>query len=102
MSAVLEVPMPRQPRQDAREKATTHVRVFADIAEMIGWIVRVEKKDQRGGSAQLLDPLIRPQIKAKYERYAPIIDRLKALELEARKIEDEAATVVRKPTRRGG
>lgn len=92
--------MARTPKKDAAEKATTHVRLFKDLAEMISWIVRVEKLETKGGSALLLDPLLRPQIRARYGRYLPHIEKLKAVEAELAKAEEEATAAVKKPVRR--
>lgn len=100
MFAVAEMPtMARKPKQDVNEKPTTHVRVMPDLAEMIGWIVRVEKRANRGGSAQLLDPMLRPQITARYKKYLPHIQKLQAMEAELEKAEEEAAAAIKKPPR---
>jgi hypothetical protein len=42
-----------------REERTTHqTRVHADLGEMIAWIARVEETT----TAQVLDPMLRPQV----------------------------------------
>ena len=68
------------------EHGTRQIRVFEDIADKIAWIVRV-----RGGSAaQLLDPLIRPEIESLYHLYEDAIKRIMAAEDALRKTEEEA------------
>lgn len=56
------------------ETGTTHVRVSDDIAEMIRWVRKVEDKTQSG----LLDPILRPVLLAKSEKYKDLIEELKA------------------------
>lgn len=63
--------------------ASRQVRVSADLAEMIGWIVRI----QGGTVAQLVDPLIRPQISARYAALRPAIEAIEAAEAKARQVE---------------
>lgn len=98
MLAVLEkvLTMPDKARE---KKGTTHVRLFTDLAEMIGWIVRVEKKTGKDGAAQLLDPMIRAQVTARYNKYLPHIQKLKQMQAQLKKAEEEAATAVKKSGR---
>lgn len=63
--------------------ASRQVRVAADLAEMIGWIVRI----QGGTVAQLVDPLLRPQIAARYAALRPAIEAIQAAEARARQVE---------------
>lgn len=56
------------------------VRLYSDVADMIGWIVKVEG----GSAAQVVDPLIRPQIVSRYERIKPLVERIKKSQEEAR------------------
>jgi hypothetical protein len=100
MSAVVEVLMARRPRKDASEKGTTHVRLMTDLAEMISWIVRLENLERRGGSAVLLDPMLRSQVRARYKRYEPEIEKIKAKEEELRKAEEAAQASILKKTPR--
>lgn|SRR5574338_127697 len=84
----LEIPMPKRirPKRADGQQGTDHARLFADIVDMVSWIVRVEG----GSSAQLLDPMIRPQVTARYAKHKPVIDKLKAAEDEVRRLEEEA------------
>jgi hypothetical protein len=64
--------------KDARKKTvkddgTKQIRVFDDLADMIGWIIKLE-----GGTvAKLIDPILRPEIVAKYARYEKQVEQLK-------------------------
>lgn len=73
------------------EKASHQVRVNADLGEMIAWIARVEEVS----TSQLLDPMLRPQILARYERVRPSVEKMKAAEAALRKAEDEARAALR-------
>lgn len=68
-----------RPKKDDGDQETTHTRVFKDLAEMIRWIVRVEG----GSSAQLLDPLIRTPIAARYSKIEHLVAGIKAAEAKA-------------------
>ncbi len=52
---------------------TRIVRVNSDLAEMLGGIVEIEG----GRIADILDPLIRPQITAMFERVKPTLDKIR-------------------------
>lgn len=78
--------MAKQRRGDASEEATKQVRVFEDLGEMISMIVRVEG----GTTANLLDPMLRPQITTRYGRHKEAIDRILAAERELQRVENEA------------
>lgn len=65
-----------RPKKGAEAGSTATLRVFSDLAEMIGWIVRLDGVS----SANLLDPLIRPQISARYETIRKDVDAIKKLE----------------------
>lgn len=65
-----------RPKKGTEAGATATVRVFADLAEMIGWIVRLEGTP----SSNLIDPLIRPQITARFETLRKDIDAIKRIE----------------------
>lgn len=56
------------------------VRIHADVAEMISWITRL------GGMSapSLLDPLIRPQITARFETIRKDVEAIKRLESKHR------------------
>ena len=77
-----------RPRKSDGDQATRHVRLFEDIAEWVKWVVRVEG----GSSAQLLDPLIRAPILARYKKHEKAIEAIKAAE-------SLAAESARKPPR---
>ncbi len=56
------------------------VRLSNDLAGMISWIVKLE-----GGTAsQLLDPLIRGPIQARYAKIKPQVEKIKRAQEEAR------------------
>lgn len=58
---------------------TRMVRAYADVADMIGWIVRVE-----GGTvAGLIDPLIRAPILARYAKIEHLVRQIQAAEQAA-------------------
>jgi hypothetical protein len=68
-----------RPRKEEGERGTTHIRAFDDIAEWVRWIVRVEG----GSSAQLIDPLVRAPLKARYDRIAHLVEGIKIAEQKA-------------------
>lgn len=78
-------------------EATRQVRVFEDMGEMISWIVRVEG----GTTANLLDPMIRVQIEAKYAKHRAVIDKIKAADDELQRVEKEAKQRASESVRRG-
>lgn len=65
-------PRKGRPKRDEGDGKTKHVRVFDDLAEKIGWIVKVEG----GSSAQLLDPIIRDHIDERYQAIKPTVDAI--------------------------
>lgn len=63
-------------RRPESEPGSKLIRVHADVAEMVSWITRLE-----GMSASaLLDPLIRPQITARFESLRKDVEAIKRLE----------------------
>lgn len=52
--------------------ATRHVRIAGDLADMLGWIIRVEG----GTAADELDPLIRAAVVQRYAAIKPAVERL--------------------------
>ncbi len=62
-----------------RTKAT---RVAEDLADKLGWIIRLEG----GSSAEILDPAIRPLIEQRFERIRPAAEEIKAAEDKHRRI----------------
>lgn len=75
-----------RPRRPSGEE-TRQIRVSGDLADMLGWIVRLE-----GGSApQIIDPLVRPEIEARYKRIESFVEKVKAAD-EAVRLAEEAAS----------
>lgn len=68
-----------RPRKADGERPSRHVRVFEDMAEMVKWIGRVEGI----GAAQLLDPLIRAPITARYKRIEKDVKKIIKAEQDA-------------------
>lgn len=57
------------------------VRTYADLADMIGWIVRFAKKSDPGfTAAELIDPLLRPQIETRYKLIEADVEKVKRAE----------------------
>lgn len=86
-----------RPTTGEGDRGTRQVRVMEDIAEMCGWIVRVEG----GTTAQLLDPMVRAEIEARYERHRAAIEKIRAAEEELRKVEDAIRQSRRKARKPG-
>lgn len=68
-----------RPKKADGDQATKHVRLFEDIAEWVGWIVRIEG----GSSSQLLDPLVRAPILARYKKIEHLVEEIKGAERKA-------------------
>lgn len=66
---------------------TRLIRAFEDIADMIAWIVRVEG----GTTANLIDPMLRPEVTARYQKHEETVNRIKKAEDELRKVEEAEA-----------
>lgn len=81
--------LPKPPEAD--DGSTKQIRVFADIAEMISWIVRIEG----GSAALLLDPLIRPTIRAKFEVIRKDVEELKRMQAKEKEVEARAKQKMR-------
>lgn len=81
---VLEEPMAKRiqkptPQEPDGEPDTKHVRVAPDLAEMISWIVFMEKKTGKSRSiAQILDPILREDVVELFAPYQDIVRQLKA------------------------
>jgi hypothetical protein len=65
-----------RPKKSDGDQATRHVRLFEDLAEWVSWIVRVEG----GSSAQILDPLLRAPLYARFKKHEKVIEAIKAAE----------------------
>lgn len=61
-----------------KDGPTTPTRVFVADGELLYWIQQATGKS----SAQILMPMIRPELNALYERYKKTIDQLKAARQE--------------------
>jgi hypothetical protein len=82
-----------RPLSSEGERGTKQVRIMEDLAEMCSWIVRVEG----GTTAQLLDPMVRAEVEARYERHKAAIEKIRAAEDELRRVED----AIRQSRRKG-
>lgn len=67
-------------RRPESEPGSKLVRVHADLAEMVSWITRLEGMS----ASSLLDPLLRPQITAKFESLRKDVEAIKKLESKHR------------------
>jgi hypothetical protein len=65
-----------RPKKLTDEDRTTHVRMKQDLAEMLRWVARVQNQNV----ADLVDPLLRPQIISRYAARLDLIQQLKAAE----------------------
>ena len=85
MAQLLAAPMARsnrgRPTKEEGAAETKLIRVHGDVAEMIGWIVEL----QGIKTANLLDPLIRPAVLARYKQIEPEVEAVKKLREAARK-----------------
>ena len=79
-------------KADDGDAGTRQVRVFEDVGEMISWIIRVEG----GKTANLLDPMIRAQVTARYQKHREVIDKIRAAEEALERVETEAKQAARK------
>lgn len=75
-----------RPPASEGEKGTRQIRVFDDMADMIGWVTRING----GNAAQLVDPLLRPAISSAYKMIEADVERIKKAEDEVRKAEEAA------------
>lgn len=60
-------------RREKGESGTRQIRVYDDLADMIGEILEVEG----GTAAAFIDPLVRPQITAKHAQLETEIQRIR-------------------------
>jgi|GEM_PF-6363025 len=81
-----------KPVRDENEEATRQVRVFEDIGDMVSWIVRVEGCK----TANLLDPMIRAEVTARYLKHKDVIDKIRAAEEALAKVESDAKQQAKK------
>lgn len=74
-----------RPTKHEGGRGTRQIRVFEDIADMLGWVYHF--REQAGGResiAQIVDPLLRAQVVALYEPYRPAVEAIQAAERAAR------------------
>lgn len=69
---------PRKPDGESTEP----VKLASDLMEKIRWIVRIAKlKGDAGFTAnELIEPILRPQIEAKYKLIEPDVEKIKKAE----------------------
>lgn len=71
----------RPPKPEEDKKL---VKLNADLVEMITWIVRIKKRDTPGyTAADLVEPLLKPQIVARYKLIEDDVKRIKKAEESA-------------------
>ena len=70
-----------RPTKEEGSAETRMIRIHGDLAEMIGWIVELQGLK----TANLLDPLLRPAILARYKQIEPEVLAIKKLRDAARK-----------------
>lgn len=66
------------PHKGETPRPTSPARLPADLAEMLGWVARVENMR----ASAILNKIVRPALTQQFSRYADIIARLKALDAE--------------------
>jgi hypothetical protein len=79
-----------RPKADEGDRGTRQVRVFDDVADMLSLLVRVLGTN----TAQLLDPMIRPDLESLYEQHRPAIEQIKAAEERLRTAEAQLRQAV--------
>lgn len=67
-----------------KEEGTRGVRLYGDLADMIAAIVAVAD-DPKVTAASVVDPLLRPQIKARYERIRVQVEKIEKAKADAKK-----------------
>lgn len=72
-----------RPKKAEGEKATRHVRVFNDIADMIGWIYYFESRKVKTSVAQIIDPLIRDRVVERFGPYQAPAEAVKKAQAQA-------------------
>lgn len=74
-----------RPSKDEGDAGTGGVRVYADVREMLGWIVFIKKVKM----AAYLDELIREQVETDFEEITPAVEEYKRADATAKKFRDE-------------
>lgn len=73
-----------RPRKSEGDMETSHVRVYADIKEMVTWLAEFQGKTQ----AQILDPIVRDQVITLYSKIEDRVEKIKKQRAaEAREME---------------
>lgn len=78
----LERPMGKQPKRGRPAKpadeGTRAVKLNADLVDMIKWIVKFRREQEPSfTAAQLVDPLLRPQILLQYGKVKDRVEKIK-------------------------
>lgn len=55
-----------RPKSEDGDQTTRQVRVFVDIADMVGWIHYFEREKSGENVAQIIDPMIRDAVVKRY------------------------------------
>lgn len=76
-----------RPKLGEGDRGTRQTRVFEDIADMVAWISRVKKVS----AAQILDPMVRPQVAAMFKAIEPEVEAIKKADAALKKVEEAAA-----------
>jgi len=58
-----------RPKSEDGDQTTRQVRVFVDIADMVGWIHYFEHEKSGENVAQIIDPMIRDAVVKRYMEY---------------------------------
>lgn len=73
-------------KKRAEDKQSHQVRVHADLGDMISGILEVEGEIT---CAQLLDPMLRAQITARFKKHEAAILKIRAARLALEKVQEE-------------
>lgn len=70
---------------------TRHIRVSADLADMLAWISRLKRLDtgRDWRISDFVDPFVRPQVEAEYARIAERVEKIKDAMAEEGNLPDE-------------
>lgn len=70
-----------RPKKGDGDGETRQIRVFKDLADMLGWIQRLSQADGKDTTvAQIIDPLIRAEVTRQYEPFRERAEKIKKLE----------------------
>lgn len=74
-----------RPRADEGDRGTRQIRVFDDVGEMLSLLVRILGTS----TAQLLDPMIRPDLESMCKRHEAEIAKIKEADEVVRKAQEQ-------------